>query len=62
MNYLQDQGYEVTITKTDYREPYDDLHFYDTYFEIKNTSISWTMGLFIQDEKAVEYELDIYLP
>lgn len=62
LDYLQSQGYTVSITGTDYREPYSGFHAYDTNFKVENSTTSWTMSLYIQDEKYVEYELDVNLP
>lgn len=56
---LQNQGFTITVIGTNYREPYTGFHAYDTDFQIDNGTISWTMSLYIQDEKYVEYELDI---
>lgn len=61
-NYLQSLGYSITVTSTNYREPYSGFHAYDTNFKVEGPEVSWTMSLFIQDEKYVEYELDINIP
>jgi len=62
LDYLENQGYVVTVTETDYSEPYSGYHLYNTKFSVKNDNILWTMALTIQDENYVEYELDINLP
>lgn len=62
LDYLESLGYKVSITGTDYREPYAGFHTYDTDFKVENSTASWTMSLYIQDEKYVEYELDVNIP
>lgn len=62
LDYLESLGYTITVTSTDYREPYSGFHAYDTDFKVSNSTVSWTMSLYIQDEDYVEYELDINLP
>ena len=61
LDYLQYLGFKVTVTKSNVKEPYTGYHFYEVYFKVENENISWTMYLSIQDEKYVEYELDIDL-
>lgn len=62
LDYLKDQGCTVTITSYEKRSPYSGFTLYETYFDVKNETISWDMYLCIEDEKYVEYELDINLP
>ncbi len=62
LDYLQGLGYTITITSTDYREPYSGFHRYETDFEVEGPEISWTINLNIEDEKYVEYDLYINLP
>ena len=60
LDYLKQLGFTVTITDTSHREPYSGFHLYETKFQVSNSSVSWTMYLYIQQEKYVEYELDIH--
>lgn len=62
LDYLTSLGYSVTVTNKDYREPYSGFNLYETYFTVENSTSSWTMFLSIQDERFVEYELDIKIP
>ena len=62
LDYLESLGYKVSIIRTDYREPYAGYHTYDTDFKVENSTASWTMSLYIQDEKYVEYGLDVNIP
>lgn len=59
---LQNNGCTVNITSTNAESPYDGFTYYETNFEVINGNTVWTMYLMIQDEKFVEYELDIHLP
>lgn len=62
LDYLESQGCTVSITSSDKNSPYAGYTMYETYFEVKNATVTWTMYLCIQDENFVEYELDINLP
>lgn len=61
LNYLKDQGCNITITRYETKTPYSGFTVYETYFNVENENITWDMYLCIQDEKYVEYELDINL-
>ncbi len=62
LDHLEDLGFTVKITDDSSRSPYAGFTLYETNFKISKADFSWTMFLEIQDEKFVEYELDIYLP
>lgn len=62
LDSLKEQNFKVEIVSTDKQSPYDGYTTYTSSFKVFNSDISWTMDLFIEDEKYVEYELDIYLP
>ena len=62
LDYLKELGFDVTVTDTSSKEPYSGFHVYETNFKVSNADVTWTMYLCIQDEKYVEYELDIHLP
>lgn len=60
LDYLKGLGFTVTVVDTSHREPYSGFHVYETNFKVSNSNVSWTMYLYIQKEKYVEYELDIH--
>ena len=62
LDHLENLGYTVKITDTSSRTPYSGFTLYETDFKVSKADFSWTMYLCIEDEKFVEYELDIYLP
>ena len=51
----------MRITSQNCKTPYEGFTYYETYFEVSNNDLKWTMYLNIQSEKYVEYELDIHL-
>lgn len=61
LKYLKELGYKVEITNVKNREPYKGFHLYETNFKVSSNYITWTMFLSIEDEKYIEYELDIHL-
>lgn len=61
LDHLESLGFTIQITSTETKEPYSGFHTYETNFKVSNEYISWTMYLFIQDEKYVEYQFDINL-
>ena len=61
LDTLKSQGFNVRITSQNSKTPYEGFTYYETYFEVSNNDLKWTMYLNIQSEKYVEYELDIHL-
>ena len=61
LEYLESLGFTVQIINTETKEPYSGFHTYETNIKVSNEYVSWTMYLFIQDEKYVEYQFDINL-
>ena len=61
LDYLETLGFTVEIINTTTKEPYSGFYTHETNFKVSNEHISWTMYLFIQDEKYVEYQFDINL-
>ncbi len=61
IKYLKDLGYKVEITKYENKEPYKGFHTYDVTFKVSKDGFSWTMYTGIQDEKYIEYDLEIVL-
>lgn len=56
---LKSNGYDVRITAQSNNTPYEGFTYYETYFEVSNSELKWTMYLNIQYEEYIEYELDI---
>lgn len=61
LDKLTAEGFNVQITSQDSKSPYSGFTYYETYFDVSNGELSWTMYLNIQSEKYIEYELDINL-
>lgn len=61
LDYLVNLGFDVNITDYSSATPYSGFTYYETYFEVSNSQVTWTMYLIIQDEDYIEYELDINL-
>lgn len=61
LKLLTSKGFKVRITDKSSNTPYAGFTCYETYFEVSNSELTWTMYLNIQSEKYVEYELDINL-
>lgn len=61
LDYLESLGFTVEIVNTTTKEPYSGFYTHETNFKASNEHVSWTMYLFIQDEKYVEYQFDINL-
>ena len=61
LEYLENLGFRVEITKMQKEEPYSGFYTYETSFKVSNEYVTWTMYHYIQDEDFVEYQLDIYL-
>ncbi len=59
LDYLKELGFKISITDSNVKEPYKGFKLYETKFSVEGEGCSWTMFLSIQDEKYVEYELDI---
>lgn len=61
LDKLESDGFNIRITDQSSATPYSGFTYYDTYFEVSSSGITWTMYLNIESEKYIEYELDIYL-
>ena len=59
---LKSQGFKVEIISVDKQTPYTGFTEYTSSFKVSNSDISWDMDLTVQDEKYVEYSLEIQLP
>lgn len=61
LDYLKSMDYSIEITEVTNKEPYSGFHTYESRYKVTKGNINWTMYHLIQDEKYVEYQLDIYL-
>ena len=62
IQYLKNQDCEIALTKSEQSSPHSGLTVYTTEMKIENNGVSWTVKLDIQDEKYLEYELDMVVP
>ena len=60
LNDLKKKGFTVKISDSSKQSPYAGYTTYYTSIEVSGNDISWSMELYIQKEKYIEYELDIY--
>ena len=61
LELLNSKGFNVRITNQSSNTPYAGFTYYETYFEVSDSELTWTMYLNIQSENYVEYEFDINL-
>ena len=61
LELLNSKGFDVRITNQSSNTPYAGFTYYETYFEVSDSELTWTMYLNIQSENYVEYEFDINL-
>lgn len=61
LELLNSKGFNVRITNQSSNTPYAGFTYYETYFEVSDSELTWTMYLNIQSENYIEYEFDINL-
>ena len=61
LDYLKNLGYSIEITEVTNKEPHTGFRTYESKYKVSKGNVNWTMYHYIQDEKYVEYQFDIYL-